>query len=141
MAAADLKAAGNRFYARFSLTQEFTDTTVAVLADAGWTPLVTTNDLLPNGAPLFYIRAFDVNHKGDVAFTGTVQVSASEVIVVRRQDGSLHQVYINSDPTDPGDYLLRFGVDLNLRDDGRVFFTGFDVKDRPLIYEADPLQG
>jgi hypothetical protein len=135
VAAADLRTAGGKFYARFSLREEYADSAVAEFVSFNnWKAAVTSGDTLPTGSAIGYIDSFDVNANGKVLFTAVVPVTGSRVLGVRAADG-IHIVFLNSDVTDSGDYLLRFG-DVNIREDDRILFSAFDVHDRNLVFQA-----
>lgn len=78
---------------------------------------------------------FDVNRRGDTAFVA--HSAKGEALVVRLGEDT-RIVHITGDETDDGDLLLTYrGVDL--RDDGRLYFTALDVNDRVSVYEAKAL--
>ncbi len=135
VAAADLRSAGNRFFARFSLREEYADSSVAeYVSFNNWKAVVTSGETLPTGSTLGYIDSFDVNASGKVLFTAVVPATGSQVLGLRASDG-IRIVFINSDVTDSGDYLLRFS-DINIREDDRIYFGAFDVHDRNLVFQA-----
>jgi hypothetical protein len=132
-----VRAAGNDFYALFSRVAFGDSSVVRFTSPGNWTPLVNTGDPVLNVSFLSYIDSFDVNSSGTVVFTAFVQGTGSRIIAIPSASGP-KVVYLNSAPTDDGDYLLRFS-DVNIREDSRVYFLGYDPSDRALIYQASPL--
>ncbi len=78
---------------------------------------------------------FDVNRRGEIAFVAGSPLG--EALVLRSPDGA-RIVHITGQETEAGDLLLNYrGVDL--RDDGRLYFTAVNVNDQVSVYEAESL--
>jgi hypothetical protein len=128
-----IRAANNRFYAMLEVAGG------AVIAEYDgqvWTPLIRQIETLPDGRTLRILtRIFDVNSQGDVVFSAS---GPSNTIFTRTADGKYRTVYRSPFVTDNGDRLINL-IDLDLRDDGVVYFTAIDTYDRNTVYMAQPL--
>jgi hypothetical protein len=129
----NLKAIGNKFYARF-------DGRLAggyVIAEfaTSWSPLLLRGDKAPNGNLFTGFANYAVNRLGDIA---VIADGSTRGVVLRTADGALHAVHALNEPTDAGDYLQNY-LDLDLRSDRSVFFGGADLFDRYVLYRADPI--
>lgn len=133
-----LRGIASAFYVRVALTAEFTHATVASFSGTSLTPLVKSGDALPDGTILGDFRLADVNAKGDVIFAGTVDTAGTQMLGFRSATGEIRFVCSNNQQLETGDNLTRFS-DINLRDDGTVYFLAFDVNDRALVFQANPL--
>jgi Bacterial Ig-like domain (group 2) len=127
-----IKVANNKFYAMFDVA---TGIVIAEYDGQNWKPLVRPLETLPDGRTLrITFRTFDVNNRGDLAF---IAASPSNTVYVRTADGQFRTVYRNPSLTDDGDRLINF-LDLDLRDDGSVYFDAIDLADRNTIYMGQP---
>lgn len=131
-----LQAIGDSFYSGFSSGQCCNSEIIAEYRDA-WSPLITSVNALPRGElPEVGVGGmFDVNRRGDMVFD--LFSRQSQALVLRTAEGT-RIVHITGEETDDGDLLWDYrGVDL--RDDGRLYFTALDVNDRVSVYEAKAL--
>lgn len=131
-----LRAAGNRLYALFYMSVG--GSIIAEYDGNTWVPLVQTGDTMPNGAEIYWIgRDFDANRRGDLALV--LNVNGGTVIVVRTVNG-LRTVHRTGEATEDGDRSWPWReFDLDLRDDGSLYFIGIYFFDRNLLYHAQPL--
>ena len=83
-------------------------------------------------------RLVDANSKGDIVLAGTVDTTGTQILLFRGADGKVKIICANNQQLPTGDYIARFS-DVNLRDDGTVYFLAFDVSDRALVFAASPL--
>jgi len=128
----NLQAVNDRFYALFNLRQG--GNFLAEYRDGEWVKLIGgPNDGAPNGATMNNVNTYDVNRRGEILMI------ANPAVILRRPDGELRMVHSLADPTESGDFLRNF-QDVELREDGRIYFTGLDYNDRTLLYVAEPLR-
>ena len=132
-----LRAVGGRFFALMGM-----ETGGAVLAEyvnQQWQTIIRTGDTMPNGAQIFWVdRNFDVNARGDIAFV--LNTNGGTEVTLRTSDGTLRTVYRTGEATAEGDYFWpRQSFDIDLRDDGSLYFIGIDLFDRNVMYRAEPL--
>ena len=132
-----LRAAGNRFYGMFQVLGGG-----GILAEydgTAWNPIVQSGDTLPNGAQIYWISStFDANSNGDLVYS--VNVGSGTTLVLRQGNGKQHTIYQSGDETDDGHRFWAWqDFDVDLRDDGSVYFMGIDFSDRKVIYHAQPL--
>lgn len=132
-----LRVAGQRFYAVFNRTNG--GSVLASYENGQWTPIFGNGDRMPNGSQVFYIsRDFDVNRRGDVAFV--VNNNGGTELVLRTADGTIRTVYRTGEATPEGDRFWPYqNFELDLRDDGSLYFMGIDLLDRNVLYFAEPL--
>lgn len=131
-----LRSAGSNLSVRAALTAEFTHGAVARFsASTSLTALFKSGDRLPDGSFMGDLRLTDANRNGEVVFTTTAQYTGTQVLGVRTADGTIRIVAANSRPLPAGEYIVRFS-DVNIRDDGTVYFLAFDVNDRALVLRA-----
>lgn len=132
-----LRAVGNTFYGLFDLVGG--GSIVAEYAANGWIPIVATGGQMPNGAEIYSLgRNFEVNRRGDIAFV--LHASGGTIIVVRNSDGVMRIVHRTGEATDDGDRFWRWrDFELDLREDGSLYFIGIDLRDRNVLYRADPI--
>ena len=132
-----VRAVGGRFFALLGM-----ETGGAVLAEyvsQQWQTIIRTGDAMPNGAEIFWVdRNFDANSRGDIAFV--LNTNGGTEVTLRASDGSLRTVYRTGEATSEGDYFWPWqSFDIDLRDDGSLYFIGIDIFDRNVIYHAEPL--
>lgn len=127
------KAAGDNFYASFSLSGG--GTALGRWNNGGWEILTSHEGTLPTGQPVAGIGAFDVNRRGDAVFLANS--FAWPVMVRRDAKGDLSLVSYTFDLESVSTQIVRY-VDVDLRDDGRVYFIGLDHADRYVLFEAVP---
>jgi len=84
------------------------------------------------------MRLADANASGAVIFAGIVNTTATQLLGYRAPDGTIRFVAANNQQLETGDYIVRFS-DINIRDDGTVYFLAFDVNDRAIVFQANPL--
>jgi hypothetical protein len=129
----NLRAVGDRFYARVVLTAPFLNAAI-LQSDNGiqWTIRAKTGDPLPVGPKLAFIHDFDANASGDLLLKGTVEFSGIPILLLNR-GRTLDYVHMLSRPVVDNEYLVRYDS-IDLRDDGSVVFSAYDASDRPIIY-------
>ena len=132
-----LRAVGGKFFALMGM-----ETGGAVLAEyvnQQWQTVIRTGDTMPNGAEIFWVdRNFDVNTRGDIAFV--LNTNGGTEVALRTSDGTLRTVYRTGEATAEGDYFWPWqSFDIDLRDDGSLYFIGIDLFDRNVMYHAEPL--
>jgi len=129
------RSAGRKFYSILAVSDG--NMVIAEYADRAWNPVVRLFEILPDGLNLNgFSPSFDVNRRGDIAF---VALANAMSIVVRTADGRSRLVTSTSSPTPDGDIFGFQRFDLDLRDDGRLYFIGLDYLDRNVLYSAEPL--
>ncbi len=131
------RAAGERFFAVFD--RPSSGPVLAEYVNQQWVPVIQTRDTMPNGADIYWVNdTFDVNRRGDIALS--LSVTGGSALFLRTSDGTMHTVYRTSEETDQGDRFWQWrSFDLDLRDDGSLYFIGIDLLDRHVIYLAEPL--
>ena len=132
-----IRGAGGGFWARAALTGDYIHAAAITFSGPQAGILVKSGDSLPDGTVLADFRLVDANSKGEIILAGTVNTTGTQVLLFRGTDGSLKIVAANVQQLSTGDYLARFS-DINLRDDGTVYFLAFDVNDRALVFRAGP---
>ena len=132
-----LRAVGNTFYALFDTAVG--GSIIAEYGPSGWIPIISTGGQMPNGAEIYSIgRNFEVNRRGDMAFV--LHASGGTVIVVRNSDGVMRIVHRTGEATEDGDRFWRWrDLQLDLREDGSLYFIGIDLRDRNVLYRAVPI--
>jgi len=133
-----LRSAGNVFFARFALGADFYHAAVVRFTQSSLDALIRSGDALPDGTQLGDLRITDANRNGEAIFTSTAQITGTQVLGFRGADGKIKIVAANNQALQTGDYLVRFS-DTSIRDDGTIYFLGFDVNDRAIVFRASPL--
>ena len=83
-------------------------------------------------------RDFEVNRRGDVAFV--LNINGGTVTVQRNSDGVMRVVYRAGEATEDGDRFRPWRpFDIELRDDGTLYFIGINLLDKNVLYKAEPL--
>ena len=131
------RAAGGRFFALFG--RRSGGPVLAEYVSQQWETIVQNRDALPNGAEIYWVQdPFDVNRRGDIALC--LNINGGTALFLRTSDGTLHTVYRTSEQTEQGDRFWQWqNFDLDLRDDGSLYFIGTDLLDRRVMYLAEPL--
>jgi hypothetical protein len=128
----NLRAVGDRFFAVFSLRQ---GSALAEWRDNEWTWIIGFNDDAPNGNVINGVGPYDVNRRGDIAValnSGPIQMLAL------RSDAGTKLVQLNIDAPEELDF---FSVQqIELREDGRIYFGGLNLLDESVLYLAEPLR-
>ncbi len=131
-----LRAAGDRFYVNFSFGASLSG--LAEFREQSWTPLVFPGATLPTGDTLDAVRIFDVNRRGELAFSAVTIGGGGRELTVVRSGNSSRLVHRNDQVIVGGTYLLRVW-EIDLRDDGYLYFAGWTTNDRYVLYSAEPL--
>jgi hypothetical protein len=130
-----LRIAGNRAYVRYSLAGNF----VHIAAEDGgvFTRRFGRGDDAPTGNIMNNPGTFDVFPDGQIA----VSYSAGGLVglAVQRAGEALRAVWPFNAPTDEGDFLIQL-ESIDVREDGRIYFTAFTDDDRWVAYVAEPIQ-
>ncbi len=129
------RAVGSRFYAIWSIAPDFV---IAEYDNGSWRSMVTRNNALPQGESMqrYFTAHYDVNRDGDVAY---VVIAGGVQFLAILSDNQSHIVHSTRAIEDPELLLREFGS-LDLRDDGRIYFTGFGVLNDDFgLYRALPL--
>ena len=129
------RAVGSRFYAIWSIAPDFV---IAEYDNGSWPSMVTRNNALPQGESMqrYFTAHYDVNRDGDVAY---VVIAGGVQFLAILSDNQSHIVHSTRAIEDPELLLREFGS-LDLRDDGRIYFTGFGVLNDDFgLYRALPL--
>ena len=131
-----IHVAGENFYALLDMTNG--DVMIAQYDGLKWTPLIRRYDVMPDGTSLnnFY-NAFAVNRGGDIVYAVN---GNGEKIVLRTADGVNHLVYSEMSATEDGDRFPGQTFEFDIRDDGQIYFVGFDATDRNTIYKAERIR-
>jgi hypothetical protein len=131
-----IHVAGNTFYALLDFTNG--DSMIAQYDGETWTPLVRRFDVMPDGTNLtFLYAAFAVNRSGDLVYGGNAN---GEKVILRSADAVSHLVYTEMAPTEVGDFFPNQTFEFDIRDDGQIYFVGFDILGRNTVYKADRIQ-
>ncbi len=125
-----LLAVGDRFYAIFNLRAG--GSALAEFRDTDWTWITGLNDDSPNGNTINNVNAFDVNRRGDIA----VALNGGQMLALR-SGGNTRLVHFYVDAPEGVDFFSVQQVEL--REDGRIFFGGINLLDQYVIYLAEPL--
>jgi len=97
-----------------------------------WTWIAGFQDDAPQGNLINNIGAYDVNRRGDIAFT----INGGQVLVYR-SGGVSRVVHFNVEAPEALDFFSVQQVEL--REDGRIYFGGVNPLDQYVIYLAEPL--
>jgi len=127
------RAAGNRLFAGFSIVggnQIFCE-----WLNGAWKVVLDNTERLMHGQVINTVSQFDVNRNGDMVF---LHSAGTPYLVVRRADGRTQMVFNQFKPTPAGEYIIRI-LNVDLRDDGTVYFLGVNASDEQVIYQARPL--
>jgi hypothetical protein len=135
--ALQLKTMGDKFYAILSVRGRSGGSLLAEFRDESWMPVTGGGDDTPVGNTIFSINSYDINRKGEIAVIASLTGGAPVVLLRSSNDPRL--VYINNGGIEAQDQFSNAIWDVQLRDDGRVYFTGLDVSDRYLLYVAELL--
>jgi hypothetical protein len=131
-----IRVAGNNFYSLLDMANG--DSMIARYDGQSWTPLVRRYDIMPDGTELgFLYNGFAVNRGGDIVYASNAN---GEKIILRTADGVNHLVYSELTPTDDGDLYPNQTFEFDIRDDGRIYFVGFDLTDRNTVYLAERIR-
>jgi hypothetical protein len=131
--ARDLKTAGNRFC--FYLTPRSGTVRVDCWENGAWSNLIRRGDMTADGTEVNSLATYDVNRNGDFAMVANTNY-ASPSLFVRR--GGADRVVQSMPVLPPGGAPLVNIPSVDLKDDGRVYFTALDAQDRMWVYEAKP---
>lgn len=136
-----LRGTPNAFYVRVALTADYTHAAAAMFTGPQ-TPvvLIQSGATLPDGTTLGDFRLLDANEEGAIVIAGTASITGTQVLLYRPPTGPISFVCANNQQLQTGDYIAAF-IDLNLRDNGTVYFLAFDVNDRAIVFQATPLMG
>lgn len=128
-----LKSAGNSFCAVFNNRLQLAS--IRCWQDGAWTTAMKRGEITSDGTELNSIGTFDVNRNGDVAAVLFTQGLGGPSIFVKRGDQytTVNAALFPLDKT-----TFRNVYSLDLRDDGRLFFSAMDFNDRIILYAADP---
>jgi hypothetical protein len=129
-------ARGSRFYSSGSQPGGG-DQAIFDHSGSGWQIAVSNYDRMPDGSGGFGLGTWDANARGDIVFVS--QAGSPLALTIRTAGGELRQVQSLLVPTAEGDQITRI-QDIDLRSDGRIFFSAFDTTGRYSIYAAEPLQ-
>ena len=130
-----LRAVDDRFYAIWSIPPDFA---IVEFRNGTWDSVVTGDNALPPGESIerYFTGHYDVNHQGDIAYI--VGARGVEFLAIRADNRA--QIVHSTRAIEQPELLLReFGA-LDLRDDGRIYFTGFGVLNDDFgLYRALPV--
>ncbi len=132
-----LRASGNRFCAFFN--NRLNVQSVRCWQDGSWSTALIRGEITSDGTELNAIGSYDINQKGDIAASLFTQGFGGPSIFLKGADGGYITVNAVLFPMFDGN-TLRTVFSVDLRDDGRIFFTGMDYNDQVFVYEADPIQ-
>jgi hypothetical protein len=127
--AGNLLAVGDRFYAVLNLRQ---GSALAELRDAEWTWIAGLNNDAPSGNTINNIGAYDVNRRGDIVFAAN-----GGQLLIFRSGGVSRLVHFNVDAPEGLDFFTVQQVEL--REDGRIYFAGLNLLDQYVLYLAEPM--
>jgi hypothetical protein len=133
-----MRGAGGGFWLRAATTADFTHAAAVTFSGPGTGVVFESGVSLPDGTTLGDFRIVDANSHGDVVMAGTVNTTGTQILLFRKSDGTVKIVCANNQQLPTGDYIARFS-DVNLRDDGTVYFLAYDVFDRALVFQASPI--
>jgi len=130
-----LRVVENQVYARYSSAGN--TWSIAAQTDNGWTRRFGRGDVTPTGNSANNPGYFDVFADGQVAMAFS---SAGMVgLGVQRPGEDLRAVMLGNLSTEDGDLFITV-ESVDVRDDGRIYFTGFTTGDRWVAYVAEPVQ-
>jgi hypothetical protein len=129
-----VKTDGDKFYTVLDILGG--GSMIAAYDGVEWTPVVSRDELAPNGSTINSLTLFDVR-RGGIAFVANLNGGAGRALLFR-SGGSTRLVHSFSDPVEPGNYLMT-NNEVTLRDDGSIYFSGVDIYDRFQVYSAQPL--
>jgi len=130
-------AANGKIFTAFSAVGF--STIIAEYANGRWTSVVSRAQSLPTGADINLVRSPIVfNANGDLACV--VFANAGNAIIVRAADGNIRVVYVAGQLTETGDlFSPNTPIELDLRDDRRLYVIATTVYDQRVLYLAEPL--
>ena len=130
-----VRVAGSRVFARYAIAGNFVS--LAAEEADGWTRRFGRGDASPTGNIAGNPGAFEVLEDGRIA----VSFSAGGMVClgVQRPGQDIRVVVLGNAPTGDGDLFLTVDS-VDLRDDGRIYFTGLTAGDRLVAYVAEPIQ-
>ncbi len=126
----NLRAMNDKFYAVFPLRAG--GSALAEFRDTEWTWIAGSLDPAPYGNTINNIGAYEVNRQGDIAFA----INGGQLLV-SRSGGQDRMVYFNVEAPDAGDFFSVQNVEL--REDGRIYFAGINQLDQYELWLAEPL--
>jgi hypothetical protein len=128
-----IRAAANRFCVQ--MNTRIGNIRIECWEGGTWTNVVKRGDYTPDGTELTSLGTLDVNRNGDVGFVGFTSLGGPSVFVKTPHRFLTVQPVLF--PVADGAFL-RTVFSIDLRDDGRLYFTAMDFWDRLLAYEARP---
>ena len=94
------------------------------------------NELSAAGGQINGVQRARANSAGETAVG--LSWNGNSGVNVRMADGSLRAVLVLGDELPEGGYVAEI-VDLDFRDDGRIYILLLDFDDRMLVYLAEPV--
>lgn len=134
-AISNVRAAGTRFCA--STNTRLNVAAIRCYDNGAWSAPIAYGDLSSDGTLVAFVGPYDVNRKGEVAAVVFTNGLGGPTIFFRDANG-YSTVVTSLFPWDAT--VVRSIYSIDLKDDGRIFFTGLDDFDRLLVYEADPIR-
>lgn len=130
-----IRVAGSRIYARYAATGNFVH--IAAREGDAWVRRVGRGDTAPTGNTVGNPGAFDVTGDGQIVVS--LNAGGANGLSVQRPGEDYRLLAISNVPTEDGDLIITF-ESVDVRDDGRIYFTGFTAEDRWVAYVAEPIQ-
>jgi hypothetical protein len=129
----DIRIGGSHLFARMQLANR-----IGIYEYAGgeWTHIVAQSDDAPTGNTIGSVGTFDANRLGQVA-ARIDSGGASQLVVYSGGNARVVQDF-NQAIAETAEWL-REPTMIDLRDDGRIFFTIRNFTDQFTLYEADPI--
>ena len=128
-----IRVGGNRYFAYLTV-----DPGIPVIAEyrAGtWVSILTRGDPDPAGNIVDNVNTFDANTKGELL----IRVSAAGTTGLLFVSGtSVRPVVFINEPQENGDFIRNIDQ-IDLRDDGTIYFTALTYFDELVVYAAQPL--
>lgn len=129
----NLIRAGDTFYAYVTLDPGIP--AIVKYVDGDWKAVLSRGDPMPSGNAIDGVSTFDVNRKGQ-AVIRTNGGGVSALVFVNGDN--LLTVHVLTDPTPAGEFLKNY-EQVDLRDDGKIYFTSLNTSDEFVVYVAEPL--
>ncbi len=127
-----LRVSGGTFYAMLSLANG--TSCIASYDGDQWKPLISRGDAGPNGNTISSFQTFDVNSKGELAIVSSLNGTNALFVLSGSEMRLIHLANIPIDSE--GTFVVRYDA-VDLRDDGRVYFSIMDNFEYLSFYRAD----
>lgn len=127
-----IRAGGDTFYAIFTLPG--LGNVLAKYRSSKWESAIDLSEVLVTGQTANSVGNYEVNRNGDIF----AQCNTNTSVLVVKKGNKYHFIHMLTELTGDNDLLLRYS-DLDIRDDGTVYFLGMTVLDDYVLYQAKPI--